>query len=275
MRTSCPSDLGFAQFYKVTILFNLMLSSSHIANHRGKPLVMVTAYDVCFASIAESAGVDIILVGDSLANVMLGKNRTSELKTETMLLFVEAVANGAKDTHIVADMPYLSYNTVDDALRNAKSYMEAGAHSVKLEGLKPEIIEALIGENIPVMGHLGLLPQTATSLKQVGANNKSAEQIFEEAKALESLGTYAMVLEHMDFQLGKKITHSLNIPTIGIGAGPDTSGQVLVMHDLLGLRKKKLPPFAKKFGNLFEAAQEAFMNYAAAVREGSFPKANQ
>jgi 3-methyl-2-oxobutanoate hydroxymethyltransferase len=230
---------------------------------------MSTAYDTCFARLAEEAEVDILLVGDSAANVLFGMESTQELSSEIMALLVRAVSKGAPNTHIVADMPYTSVQNAKTALRDALFFLKQGAHSVKVEGTPKPILETLIQNGIPVMGHLGLLPQTATSLKQVGV--KEEEALLEQAFYLESIGVFSVVLEHIDYSMAKKVTESLSVPTIGIGAGSDVSGQVLVCYDLLGMNKGPLPPFVKEFGQVQDSIQKGFRQYAQAVREKKFP----
>jgi len=232
---------------------------------------MVTAYDAPFAQAAESAGVDIILVGDSLANVLLGKNRTTEIEMSTMKIFVQAVCAGSANTHITADMPFGSYATAETALKNARVFVDLGAHSVKLEGCKPKIIQEITSKGIPVMGHLGLLPQTAVSLKQVGNNESEKKELTTQAREIQGAGIFSLVLEHLDYGLARAITKDLDVPTIGIGAGPDVNGQVLVLHDMLGIHNKPLPPFARKFADLYEMAVSGISDYVSAVKKKTFP----
>ncbi len=233
---------------------------------------MVTAYDACFGSIAEDAGVDIILVGDSLANVVLGKKSTREIGTDIMALFVEAVVNGTSNTHITVDMPYNSYTDPKVGIENAKRFMDLGAHSVKIEGDDLSVIEAILNKGIPVMGHLGVLPQTATSLKKVGFEAVEQQATLEIAKRLDDMGIFSLVLEHMSFDLAETITEAISVPTIGIGAGPRVNGQVLVLHDVLGLGTKKIPPFAKKFINLRNLALKGLLDFKEAVQNRNFPE---
>jgi 3-methyl-2-oxobutanoate hydroxymethyltransferase len=224
-------------------------------------IAMFTAYDLSSARIAEAAGIDMILVGDSLANVMLGRPSTRDIGMQEMLLFVEAVANGAPNTHIVADMPWKSDHSVENACKNAQLLMNAGADSVKIEGAHGDIIAAVASEVAPVVAHLGLTPQTATSFKQHGQNPSEAKQILQEAQAVVQAGAFALVLEHIPDTLGKEISEQINIPTIGIGAGKDCDGQVLVYHDALGLTPGKKPPFVKEFAHLFNDTKNAIEEY--------------
>jgi len=248
-----------------------MISVEDFKQFKRKPLVMITAYDAPFARCAEMAGVDCILVGDSAANAFLGYATTREITMHDMLLFVGAVARGAKNTHIIADMPYGSDATPETALENARQFMRAGAHSVKIEGAKPAIARSLKSAGIPLVGHLGLLPQTAENFRQVGRGEAEGKRLLEEALAMQSEGIFALVLEHIPAALGEEITRSVDIPTVGIGAGPKTDGQVLVLHDVLGFRFTPLPPFAKAFAQLPQVIQKGISDYAEAVRGHAFP----
>ncbi len=248
-----------------------MLTPDEFPQFKSRPLVMATGYDYCFAGILEDAGVDIILVGDSLANVMLGLPSTRAVNMDIMSLFVAAVARGAAHTHITADMPYGSDATPESAVSNAQRFLTLGAHSVKLEGAKVEQVKALVSAGIPVIGHLGLLPQTAQSFKQVGAGEAEWENLMQAALELQRAGACAVVLEHMHFELAARITATLRIPTIGIGAGKNVDGQVLVLHDFMGLNQKPPPPFARAFASLRQAGLDGARDYCAAVRAGLFP----
>ncbi|MBW2981040.1 3-methyl-2-oxobutanoate hydroxymethyltransferase [Candidatus Woesearchaeota archaeon] len=237
---------------------------------KGKEKITVlTAYDYSAARIIDEAGVDIILVGDSLGNVVLGYESTKEVTMEDMLRHTGAVARGAKDCLIVADMPYNSDETMGLAVKNAKLLIKAGAHAVKIEG-KPEIAEALVKENIIVMGHVGLLPQTAEEMKVQGKDEESAGNILNDAIALEKAGCFAIVLECVPEDLAKKITETVKIPTIGIGSGPYCDGQVLVSNDMLGLFDKT-PKFVRKYANLKDEIKKAVEEYCKDVKEGNFP----
>lgn len=244
-----------------------MLSANEIRALKGKRKVaQITAYDFGFAKIAEAAGIDQILVGDSLANTMLGYPSTQCIGMEEMLIFVAAVCRGAPNTHVIADMPFGSYPDPETALSNAKKFTVLGASSVKLEGHYPEIIRTLTQNGVEVCAHLGLLPQTATSLKQVGKTEAEAEKLLFEAKSLEESGAYACVLEHIPEALGQKVTQSVGMITIGIGAGTFTDGHVTVLQDALGINNGKLPPFATKFCDVFEVAREGIEAYVSSVR---------
>jgi 3-methyl-2-oxobutanoate hydroxymethyltransferase len=241
-----------------------MLTAADIARHPG-PLVVCTAYDYPFARVLERAGVDIILVGDSLANVVLGLHSTRGIGMPEMELFAAAVLRGAPKTHVTVDLPFGADATVEAAVRNGARFIEMGASSVKLEGAKTGVIRALLDAGIPVMGHLGVLPQTAKSFKRVGAAAKERERLFHEAREIRDAGVFSMVLENVETETAREITLAVDVPTIGIGAGEDTRGQVQVLHDVLGLAEKS-PPFAKPFADLAAAAEKAVRDYAGWVR---------
>lgn len=247
-----------------------MISASEFSRFKREPLVVATGYDFPFARILEEAGVDVILVGDSLANVVLGLGSTREVGMETMSVFVAAAARGAKNTHILADMPFGSDQEAARAVANGKRFLSLGAHSVKLEGAKLDAIRALTSEGVPVVGHLGLLPQTAKSFKQVGREGAERDEILRAAEAVAQAGAVAMVLEHMEHGLAAEVTRRVPIPTIGIGAGKGCDGQVLVLHDFLGL-SAALPPFAKAFADARGEALKGARAYCRAVREKNFP----
>jgi len=233
----------------------------------GAPITMVTVYDVAFARMAEAAEIEMLLVGDSAANVMLGMERTAGISMEAMCLFTTAVKRGAPNSYIISDMPFGSDSEPKIALQNATRLIEAGASAVKIEGLPLSSLRAIREKGIDLVGHLGLLPQTATSFKQVGKSEEEAEKIFEQAKVLDSLEPCAIVLEHIPEELGKKVSQATNAPTIGIGAGSHTDGQVLVMHDILKMHPFKLPPFAKSFANFWDAGVNAFCDYRSWVNK--------
>lgn len=241
-----------------------MLTAEAIARHQG-PLVVCTAYDHAFARVLERAGVDIILVGDSLANVVLGLPSTRGVGMPEMELFGAAVRRGAPNTHVCIDLPYGADATVETAVRNAARLVEIGATSVKLEGSKPGVIEALVDGGVPVIGHLGVLPQTATSFRKVGTAAEDRERLLAEARTIRDAGVCAMVLENVDPETAREITLAVDVPTIGIGAGTATTGQVQVLHDILGLAGKS-PPFAKSFADIASAAETAVREYAEWVR---------
>ncbi len=256
-----------------------MLSIQKLMAMKGKePIVMVTAYDAPFARIVHEAGVDIILVGDSVGNNVLGYKDTLPVTMEDMLRHVQAVRRGAPEAFIVADMPFLSYQcSEDEAVYNAGRFLkEAGANAVKIEGgsFFAPLVERLVKCGIPVMGHLGLTPQSINvfgGYKVQGKDEKSAEFLINEAKALEKAGVFAIVLELVVEETAQMITEAVKVPTIGIGSGRFCDGQVLVLHDLLGLNPEFLPKFAKRYANLHQIALEAVKNYAKEVRSRTFP----
>lgn len=239
-------------------------------------IVMVTAYDYPSAKSCEAAGVDIILVGDSLGMVVLGYDSPVKVTLADMIHHTKAARRGANDTYIIADMPFGSYHgDVNQAISNGiKLYQESDANMLKLEGAeRVDVIEGLIKAGIPVCGHLGLTPQHVgiTGFKMQAGDTKQAEQLIEDAKTLESIGVSMMVLEAIPSDLAKKVTEAVSIPTIGIGAGVDTDGQVLVYHDLLQYGSDRLPKFVKKFGNLTEPAVSGLRAYRDEVKNGTFP----
>lgn len=236
-------------------------------------IVMLTAYDFPSAKMMDGIA-DIILVGDSLGMVVLGYENTARVTMQDMLRATEAAARGAKDTLIVGDMPIGAYGNEKDALRNAGLFIEAGAHAVKIER-KPEIAEFLVSSGIGVMGHIGLTPQTITNFKVQGKDENAASRILSEARLMDKCGCFSIVIECVPRQLAGKITQSVSIPTIGIGAGPDCDGQVLVMHDLLGLYGDFKPKFVKRYAEIGEQMKKAFAEYKREVKEGKFPSDEQ
>ncbi len=244
-----------------------MLSPSDIIakKQKGEKISMITAYDYAFARMAEEAGVDQILVGDSLANTMLGYKSTREIGMTEMLIFAAAVCRGAPNTHVIGDMPYLSDKDPQTAYDNARRFMDVGCASIKLEGTPEGVIEFLRSKDIPVCAHHGLLPQTAENFKQKGRTAEEAAAIEAAAKFTDDLGCFEMVLEHIPEELGKKITDSVKAVTIGIGGGKFTNGHVLVMHDALGMHPGKIPPFATKFVDMYALGVEGFKKYVDSV----------
>ena len=251
--------------------------SSHKVRDGNAPLVMLTAYDAPGAQMVTEAGADIILVGDSLGMVVLGYDDTLKVTIDDMVHHTAAVARAEPEAFIVADLPWLSYHiSPEDTVKNAAQLIRAGAQAVKLEGGYDRIpmIEAIRKAEIPVMGHLGLTPQSILSLggyKIQGKTTNAALTISNEAKALAHAGCFGVVLECVPSVVGKLITESLDIPTIGIGAGPDCDGQVLVFHDLLGINHDLQPKFVRTYANLKETSIEALSTYANDVRNGNFP----
>lgn len=242
-----------------------MLSAADIARHPG-PLVVCTAFEYALARVLERAGVDMILVGDSLANVALGLQSTRGVGMPEMEIFAGAVLRGAPGTHVTVDMPYGADATIDAAVRNGSRFIELGASSVKLEGGKPGVIRALVDAGIPVVGHLGVLPQTAKSFRKVGAAPEERERLLSEAREIRDAGVFAMVLENVDAEVAREITAAVDVPTIGIGSGAEVRGQVQVLYDILGLAEKS-PPFARRFADLASSAEKAVREYAEWVRK--------
>jgi 3-methyl-2-oxobutanoate hydroxymethyltransferase len=246
---------------------------------RGDRIVMVTAYDAPGARFADGAGIDVVLVGDSAAMVVLGHDSTVPATMDEMLVLTRAVTRGARRPVVVADMPFGSFQVSDEAaLGNAIRFVkEAGADAVKLEGAGPTLsrVRALVGAGIPVMGHIGLTPQSATMLggfKAQGRTAEKARQLVDDARALEAAGCFSLVLEAVPSPVATRITETLSIPTIGIGAGLGCDGQVLVYHDLLGLYEARAPRFVKRYAALADAIRAALERYAEDVRSGRFPE---
>lgn len=245
---------------------------------RGEPITMLTAYDYPTALAVDSAGVDSILVGDSLAMVVLGYENTLPVTMDEMLHHSRAVARGAKNALLIGDMPFMSYQvSVEDAVRNAGRFIQQGGmDAVKLEGgrERAEAIRAITGAGIPVMGHLGLTPQSVHQLGGFRAQGKTAsaaKRLFEDAKILEEAGVFGIVLESVPARLAEAISKGISVPTIGIGAGVGCDGQVLVTHDLLGLFDRFTPKFVKKYAALHEVMHKAFTDYIDDVETKRFP----
>jgi 3-methyl-2-oxobutanoate hydroxymethyltransferase len=246
---------------------------------RGERIVMVTAYDAPGARFADAAGIDVVLVGDSAAMVVLGHDSTVPATMDEMLVLTRAVTRGARRPLVVADMPFGSFQVSDeDALANAIRFVkEAGADAVKLEGAGPSLsrVRALVGAGIPVMGHIGLTPQSATMLggfKAQGRTAAKARQLADDAIALQDAGCFSLVLEAVPSPVATRITGLLDIPTIGIGAGAGCNGQVLVYHDLLGLYEGRAPRFVKRYAGLADEIRAALEQFAEDVRTGRFPE---
>lgn len=245
----------------------------------GSPkITAVTAYDYPTAHLADDAGVDVLLVGDSLAMVVLGHDSTLPVTIDEMLHHTRAVRRGTKRALLVADMPFGTYHSeMGESVRNAVRFVkEAGAEAVKVEGgeRRIELISRLTEAEIPVMGHVGLTPQSVNALggfKVQGKSVDAAEQLLRDARAVEAAGAFAIVLEAMPRELAAQITRELRIPTIGIGAGPDCDGQILVIHDMLGLTFGPTPKFARQYANLGDAITNAVREYCADVRNSMFP----
>jgi len=241
------------------------------------PIVMVTAYDEPSARIVSEAGADIILVGDSVANTVLGYEDTLHVDIEVMAHHTAAVARAKPRCLILGDLPWMSYHlSPEDAVRNAATLIRAGAHAVKLEGGRARlpVVEAIIRAEIPVMGHLGLTPQSVLAMGGFRVQGKSvdaAAALLDAAKALSVAGCFAFVIEGVPDVVGAKVTEAIDVPTIGIGAGPDCDGQVLVFHDLLGLGAGPAPKFVRQYADLGRLATEAVAAFADDVRSGRFP----
>jgi 3-methyl-2-oxobutanoate hydroxymethyltransferase len=246
---------------------------------RGDKIVMVTAYDAPGARLADAAGIDLILVGDTAAMVVLGHESTVPVTMDEMLFLTRSVARGAKRPLIIGDMPFGSYEASDDdAVHNAVRFVkEGGADVVKLEsaGTSVSRVRAITGAGVGVMGHVGLTPQSATVLggfKAQGRTANQARRLYEDALALEAAGCFAIVLEAVPAAVAARISEILTVPTIGIGAGATCDGQVLVYHDLLGLYEGQAPRFVKRYADLSAEIRRALENYASEVREGRFPE---
>ncbi len=250
------------------------LTSAAIRARKGTRFAVITAYDAPFARCAEAAGIDVVLVGDSLGMVVLGYDSTTQVDLEDMCRHAAAVARGTARACVIVDMPFGSYETSDaDAIRSAIRLVRSGATAVKLEGgvAVASRIAAIVGVGIPVVAHIGVLPQTAA----IGAGFRrkgDREMLLADAHAIEAAGAFAVVLEMVDAQIAADVTAAIAIPTIGIGAGAACDAQVLVMHDVLGLYPDA-PPFAKRYAEIATVATDALRAYADDVRSGSFPQA--
>lgn len=250
------------------------------APERGETLVMVTAYDHPQARTAEAAGADVVLVGDSLAMVVLGHPDTLSVTTSEMLHHVKAVRRGVERALLVADMPYGSFHlgprhAVGEALRFVK---EGGAQAVKIEGARPDVVRALVGAEIPVMAHLGLTPQSLHKFggfKVQGKEEEARHLLLDAAEELQEVGAFSLVLECVPADLAAEVTERLEIPTVGIGAGAACDGQVLVFHDLLGWTEGPSPRFVRRYAEQGAEARDAIARFAADVREGRFPSAEE
>lgn len=257
---------------------------AHKAGPDTDPLVMVTAYDAPGARMAHEAGVDLLLVGDSVAMVVLGHDDTLQVTTDDIAHHTGAVARGLKSSTaehrvpmIVADLPWMSYHTdAHEAVRNAATLIRAGAHSVKLEGGRKRlpVIEAILDAEIPVMGHIGLTPQSVHAMggfKVQGKHHDAAMQLVADAKSLAAAGCFAIVLEGVPDAVARMVTDAVDVPTIGIGAGADCDGQVLVFHDVLGIEDRMAPKFVRRYADVKASSVEALAHFAADVRGGAFP----
>ena len=257
----------------------LPLPELRVMKGRGEKIVMVTAYDAPSGRLADAAGVDLILVGDSSGMVVHGRESTVAVTLDEIVFMTQWVTRGAKRSLVVADMPFGSYEVSDEqAVQNAiRLVKDGGADAVKLErgGTSVSRARAIVAAGVPVMGHVGLTPQTATALGGYRAQGRTAErarQVADEALALEAAGCFAVVLEAVPAQVARAITQSLSVPTIGIGAGGDTDGQVLVWHDMLGYYEGNAPRFVKRYADLGAVIVDALERYAEDVRSGAFPE---
>jgi 3-methyl-2-oxobutanoate hydroxymethyltransferase len=263
---------------KVTVPELLQRKSPAADSTNKKKITCLTAYDYPTARLMDEAGVDVVLVGDSVAMVVLGYESTLPLTMEESLHHTKAVRRGVQRALVVADMPFGTYQgDVNEALKNAVRFVkEAGAEAVKVEGgeRRLEVIARLTEAEIPVMGHVGLTPQSVNAMGGYRVQGKTAggaEQLLRDARAVEAAGAFSIVLEGIPRELALEITKSVRIPTIGIGAGPDCDGQILVLHDLLGLTFQEPPKFARRYANVGEVISQAVREYCADVQGGSFP----
>ncbi|NBC04765.1 MAG: 3-methyl-2-oxobutanoate hydroxymethyltransferase [Bacteroidetes bacterium] len=248
----------------------------------GEKISMLTAYDYTMAGIIDEAGVEVILVGDSASNVMAGHDTTIPMTMDHMIYHTSCVVRGVERALVIADLPFMSYQvTAKEALISAGRMMkEAGAHAVKLEGGKSicSTVRRIVDAGIPVMGHLGLTPQSIYKFgtyKVRAKEEQEADQLLEDAKALEEAGVFSIVLEKIPADLAKKVTDSVSVPTIGIGAGPQCDGQVLVIHDMLGLNKDFSPRFLRRYEDLHSKMTDAVTHYIKDVKSGDFPNVDE
>ncbi len=256
----------------------ITISAIQKMKQSGEKISMLTAYDYSTAAIMDEEGMDIILIGDSLGMVVLGYDSTLPVTMEDMIHHTKAVSRAVKRAMVIADMPFLSYHTsVQDGMYNAGRLMkEAGAHGVKLEGGQEvaDVVRKITSSGIPLMGHLGLTPQSVHQLggyKVQGKDDKTARKLMEDARVLEEAGAFSVVLECVPAQLAGEISRALTIPTIGIGAGAECDGQVLVVNDMLGIFEKFTPKFVKKYAELNKDIRAAMKQYIDEVRGGAFP----
>ncbi len=254
----------------------ITISKLQAMREADEKIAVLTAYDASFANLMDQSGIDVILVGDSLGNIIQGQTSTIPVTIEQMVYHVSCVAKGNQSAFLIADMPFGTYSTPEQAMENAASLMRAGAHMVKLEGGSwlADTVRFLVERSVPVCAHLGLLPQSVHTLggfKVQGKSTEAAEILIKDAQTLEKAGAQLLVLEAIPSELGKRATASIKLPTIGIGAGPDCSGQVLVMHDMLGAFPGRSPKFVKNFLLGQESIEGAFKSYIQEVKTGKFP----
>jgi len=242
-----------------------------------KKISVITSYDYTLASLCDKSGIDVLLVGDSAGMVMLGYENTIPVTMDQMCMFTEAVSNARKNSLLIADLPFMSYQaSIEDAINNSGKLIKSGADAVKLEGgsIMAETISAIVDVGIPVMGHIGLQPQTtmlSEGYKVQGKTKDSAMKLIEDAKELEDAGVFSIVLEMVSHEVAQIISETISIPTIGIGSGTNCDGQVLVVQDLLGMYDKIKPKFAKRYMNLSEDIVKSLENYKRDVESGEFP----
>jgi 3-methyl-2-oxobutanoate hydroxymethyltransferase len=263
---------------KVTVPELLQRKTSPAGSHQNKKITCLTAYDYPTARLVDEAGVDVVLVGDSLGMVVLGYDSTLPVTLDEALHHTKAVRRGVQHALVVGDMPYGTYHgEIHEAVRNAMRFVkEAGAEAVKIEGgeRRLELIARLTEAEIPVMGHVGLTPQSVNAMggyRVQGKTPGAAEQLLRDARSVEAAGAFAIVLEGMPREVATEITRSVGIPTIGIGAGPDCDGQILVLHDMLGLTFQEPPKFARRYANVGELISRVVREYCEDVQTGSFP----
>ncbi|OZG75012.1 3-methyl-2-oxobutanoate hydroxymethyltransferase [Hahella sp. CCB-MM4] len=247
-----------------------MQAQDFLAMKAVKPIAMLTAYTCPVARGLEKAGIPVILVGDTVGMVEMGFESTRDVTIEHMEYHIGAVRRGAPDTHIIGDLPYNTDRNPEIALVNARRLIAAGADSVKLEGPKVDVIEHLVSQGIPVVGHTGLTPQTAKNFAKVGRTESDAKRIKEESVAIQKAGAFMLVLEHIPYELANVITATLAVPTIGIGAGPNCDGQVLVINDALGLGDY-WPPFSKQYAHVSQSILEVAKLFSKEVESMEFP----
>ncbi len=249
-----------------------MQFQEEIRQKKGKEkVIMLTGYDYPIAKILDEMQIDMILVGDSLGMAVQGHSDTKSVTMQDMTYHTRIVARGAMNTPIIGDMPINSYNTPEDGLKNARLFLDAGAHGVKIEGNRSGIVKALVREGIPVMGHVGMLPQSADSYKVKGKEPEEANRILRDALELDKCGVFSIVLECVPESLAKKITEQVKAPTIGIGAGEYCDGQVLVINDLLGLDNGFKPKFVKRYADLNAIVRSAVGRFRDEVLAGEYP----
>ena len=242
-----------------------------------KKISVITSYDYALGSLCDKAGIDILLVGDSAGMVMLGYENTIPVTMDQMCMFTEAVSRARQNSLLVADLPFMSYQaSIDDAIKNSGRLIKAGADTVKLEGGAPmaETISAIVDVGIPVMGHIGLQPQTtmlSQGYKVQGKTKETALKLIDDAKELEEAGVYSIALEMISHEVAEIISETISVPTIGIGSGAGCNGQVLVVHDLLGMYEKLKPKFVRRYMNLSEDIVKAVENYKNDIELGTFP----